>query len=352
MDWKKVTAELAQSAAAYDEKPGWPYEALAVLTDAGAWRWSVPEAYGGDPLSGVDKLRAYEAIARGSVTVALILTQRDGACEIIAHSDNTALKDCLLPAYAAGERFTSVGISQLTTSEGAGGKPHMVAEPTEQGFTLRGAMPWVTGALQCDEFVCGAVLPDGLQLLCIVPRETPRVQVCDPFRLTALEASQTCRVTCDNVHVLRADVIKGPTEVALSMRGPVKPLVVSSVGLGLAGALLDLVDEHAESAADDMQAPLQALRAAYHELRDRLYTEGEHAVNDPDHSVPKVAIRVEVNVLLERLASAALLVSKGRGYVPPHPAQRLVREALFFHVWSAPTEVRARTLRRIVGGGD
>jgi hypothetical protein len=37
-----------------------------------------------------------------------------------------------------------------------------------------------------------------------------------------------------------------------------------------------------------------------------------------------------------RATQACLAVSKGAGFVRPHPAQRWARQALFFLVWSCP----------------
>jgi hypothetical protein len=58
-------------------------------------------------------------------------------------------------------------------------------------------------------------------------------------------------------------------------------------------------------------------------------------------------IRVAVNDCVTRLAMTCLTLSKGSGYLSSHPVQRLVREAMFFLVWSAPTHVQLGTLRRI-----
>jgi len=58
-------------------------------------------------------------------------------------------------------------------------------------------------------------------------------------------------------------------------------------------------------------------------------------------------VRVEINDLVSRLALSLMNVLKGSGYVASHPGQRLVREAMFFLVWSAPVSVQTNTLSRI-----
>jgi hypothetical protein len=43
-----------------------------------------------------------------------------------------------------------------------------------------------------------------------------------------------------------------------------------------------------------------------------------------------------------RAGQAALTASKGAGFVAGHPAERLVRESMFFLVWSCPQSCRGR----------
>jgi hypothetical protein len=46
-----------------------------------------------------------------------------------------------------------------------------------------------------------------------------------------------------------------------------------------------------------------------------------------------------------RATQAQLAASKGAGFVRGHPAERAVREAMFFLVWSCPQPVLAAALR-------
>jgi hypothetical protein len=57
------------------------------------------------------------------------------------------------------------------------------------------------------------------------------------------------------------------------------------------------------------------------------------------------SIRQRANSLVLRAAQAWLAACKGAGFVTGHPAERLVREAMFFLVWSCPQPVLAAALR-------
>ncbi|MCZ6816756.1 MAG: hypothetical protein O7F76_08725, partial [Planctomycetota bacterium] len=71
-------------------------------------------------------------------------------------------------------------------------------------------------------------------------------------------------------------------------------------------------------------------------------------LESPGADVPHTELRVAVNDLLMRLSVAVLTYSIGSGLLRQRDAQRLVREAMFFIVWSAPEKVRAGTLARLL----
>lgn len=340
-----LPARLAALAEHYDTHACWPQRSLELLAEAGGWRWALPRQYGGAGLAGPDLLAAYQSVARGCLATALILTQRDGACDLIAGGENEELKTRLLRAYARAERFTSIGVAQLTAAP-HGRRPAVRAQPVNGDYLLDGVIPWVTGASQCDEIVTGAVLPDGQQLLACIPCDNPALSVEPPLPLLALGASCTSRVRLTALRLTPADIIRGPAEVVLTRRAPVKPLVASAVGLGLAAALRDrLVDNGTARAAETAVRPLLD---ELERLTSRLAAAAAQ-LDEGAEDVPAQELRAGINVLVMRLGMVHLTLAKGAGYTRPHPAERLLREAALFLVWSISPEVQAQTLRLIAG---
>ncbi len=336
--------ELRQLDAQADAQPRFPHDLLERLATAGLWQWAIPQQLGGRPLADADLLAAYEAVARGSLTAALLITQRDGAVDLLIRGDNDTLRQKLLPAYARGERFTSIGISQLTTSLGS--RPKMTARRARGGFVLDGVMPWVSGACACDEIVTGAVLDDGRQILAVVPCDAPGVTIESPLKLLALEASCTSRVRCAGVEVGPELLVRGPAQRVLDRRTPVKPLTVTAVGLGLARQIVDTLAPTLNDAPAALAGPVRTLIAQLDALHERFYVAAAQA-GQPE--APQAGpLRIAINALLTRLAVSLLSLSKGSGYVRGQPAERLLREAMFFHVWSAPDSIRAGTLAALL----
>lgn len=339
---RQLSHDLARLATHYDISGEWPERSLAHLTAAGAWGWMVPTAYGGTELDLVPQLQAYEAVAAGCMSSLLILSQRDGACELLTSGQNDRLKGELLPRLAANKVMASVGISQITTSRQAG-KPALTAEPNGDGYCLRGFMPWVTSAEKCDFIVAGAVLPDGRQVLVVVRADLRGVQIDRAMSLMALESTRTAEVHCRDVVIDASWVLSPPAAKALSRTSPVKIWTVVASGIGLAGAMIRLVSSHAKKTKGPLREQAEELASRYQAVRERMYRCAEQlAGSERDPSIS--GVRVAVNDLLVRLAVATLIYAKGSGYIRQRDAQRLVREAMFFLVWSAPEDVRTQTL--------
>lgn len=339
---RQLSHDLARLATHYDVGGEWPERSLAHLTDAGAWGWIIPTAYGGTELALVPQLQAYEAVAAGCMSSLLILSQRDGACELLVSGQNDRLKGELLPKLAANEIMASVGISQITTSHQLG-KPALIAEPNGDGYRLRGFMPWVTSAEKCDFIVAGAVLPDGRQVLVVLRTDLPGVQVDRAMSLMALDSTRTAEVHCRDVVIEAAWVLSPPATKALSRTSAVKIWTVVASGIGLAGAMIRLVGGHAKKTKGLLREQAEELVSRYQAVRERVYRCAEQlAGTEEDPSI--TGVRVAVNDLLVRLAVAALIYAKGSGYIRQRDAQRLVREAMFFLVWSAPEDIRSQTM--------
>jgi alkylation response protein AidB-like acyl-CoA dehydrogenase len=326
-----VLAVLAAGADRADASSDWPAASWRRLAEAGVLAWSVPAAHGGAGLPPAELLAGYERLAGACLTTAFILTQREGAVRRLLAGSNTALAASWLPALARGERFATVGLSQLTTSR-QHQAPALRATADGAGFHLDGLIPWVTGADQADLIIIGATLADGRQVLLGLPARHPGVALGPPLPLMALAGSRTCQVHCNGVTLPAEALLAGPAErVMAGKAGSVGGLETSCAALGHAGAAIDYLHDEASrrqelvSIAERFERARLAARARLHALAGRTPTPEE-----------TVALRVECTRLALQASQVALTTAKGAGFVVPHPAQRWARQALFFLVWSCP----------------
>jgi alkylation response protein AidB-like acyl-CoA dehydrogenase len=335
---------LAANADRADGQPEWPAASWALLREAGVLAWSIPKDYGGRDLGAADLLAGYEQLAGACLTTAFILSQREAAVRRLRANANPRQRQRYFPPLAAGDCLMSVGLSQLTTSR-QHQAPALVATPIASGrYRLDGVIPWVTAADRCDTLVVGATLPDGRQLLVLLPVRHAGVTVEPPLPLAALVGSRTALARCDGVEIGADLILAGPSERVLGAgRGGVGGLETSCLALGLAGAAIDHLSREAEARPELADAAAR-FRRERQSLQERLR---ELAVTEAEGDA-LIGLRVRCNRLVLTATQAALLAAKGTGFVVGHPAQRWARQALFFLVWSCPRPAAEGMLTELV----
>jgi alkylation response protein AidB-like acyl-CoA dehydrogenase len=338
---EEALALLAEHASAADTRPAWPAASWDALRRAGVLGWAIPRAYGGEERSPLDLLEGYGRLAGACLTTCFLLSQRDAACRRLRDSGNEALCRELFPTLARGERFVTVGLAQLTTSR-QHVRPVLTARRAGDAIHLDGVMPWVTGASHADHFLTGAVLDDGLQVLLVVPRDTPGLTVGTPLDLMALQGSLTGAVRCDNVVVERKWVLAGPAERVMPPGRGAGSLETSTLALGLARSAVAYLQAEAPK-RPELRGSADACAGSWQVLHDRL-----RDLAGPDGTPEAAArLRAQANALVLRGTQLALAAAKGTGFVHPHPTQRWARQALFFLVWSCPRPALEGTLAHL-----
>ncbi len=345
-DFEPLCTELEHMTGRLDDEESWPGWQFERLASAGVLGWVIPRQYGGSEIAPHELTLGYERLASACLTTSFVLTQRNGACQRIASCDNEQLKAELLPGLCAGETFATVGISHLTTSRQHLHRPAVEVEFSGSKLTFRGSIPWVTGAKHANYIVTGGRCDDGLQVLAVIPADLPRVNMQEPPALLALNSSQTGSVELDGVELDERYLIAGPVERVMTRGkgGGTGSLTTSALAVGTAAGALRQLKQEAETRPD-----LVEIYESIHEERGRLSADIHELsrANSTDEAPAHTAesVRQRANSLVLRATQAYLTACKGAGFVKGHPAERLVREAIFFLVWSCPQPVLTAALR-------
>lgn len=332
----RLCADLAERADATREEGPWRSGAFDLLARAGVLAGFVPVTDGGTGASETALLTALTAIASRCLTTALALTQWASGCRIIA-GGVADVRSAWLPGLAAGTTTATVGIAQLSTSRRHLGVPALAVRRAHGAWRLTGLCPWVTGADSVDAIVTGAVCDDGRQMFFIVPTDSPGLAIGPPLRMLALSGSRTSSVTFTDV--VPAAVVEPGATGGVRSAG----LATTALALGTTQAACAVLER--EAVARATLAPVaSALQAEAGEIGARVHRAASGvAAEDRDR------LRADANGLVIRAAQAALTATKGAGFVAGHPAERLVREAHFFLVWSCPQTVAGITLCELSG---
>lgn len=340
--------KLAECAGEVDLSGNWPTEQLRWLGEAGVYRWFMPREWDGFEWNEADLVRGYMRLAAACLTTTFILTQRSAAVRRIVECENQTTKQKLLPGLADGSRFSTVGISHLTTSRRHLAKPVLQAHETHDGFVLDGYSPWVTGAAHADTVVLGATLDDGRQVLIALPTSLRGVTVPPHASLLGLTASHTGPIEFRQVSVGREWLLDGPMENVIAGRSGTKTggLQTSALAAGLSAAAIVFLEQQSQK-RPDLAGAAENLRSELEILETNLIAlaSGVPACSSDE-------LRARANSLALRSSQAALAAAKGAGYVNSHPAGRWCREALFFLVWSCPQPVMNANLCELAGLSD
>ncbi|WP_417383968.1 acyl-CoA dehydrogenase family protein [Gimesia sp.] len=321
-----------------DSETAWPAEAWHEIRQAGVLGWNVPLEFGGTDLNSVEMTYGYIRLAEACLTTTFVLTQFNAACQRINWSQDQELKSRVFQELAAGEKFATVGISHLTTSRQHLSKPTVTAEKVTDGWKLDGFVPWVTGAVHADYIVTGGVCEDGTQILALVQTDREGVAPQPPIEMLSMTGSQTGAVKLNQVVVPEQYLIAGPVENVMKRpdgQGGAGSLTTSALALGVARRAIAKLGEEAEKRPDLLEI-YQPFNSECEGICAEMFETLKAGTLNGGFSEK---IRGQSNSLVLRASQALLAAVKGAGFVKGHPAERAIREAMFFLVWSCPQPV-------------
>lgn len=321
-----------------DSETVWPAEAWNAIRQAGVLGWNVPLEFGGTDLNSVEMTYGYIRLAEACLTTTFVLTQFNAACQRINWSQDQELKTNVFQELVSGEKFATVGISHLTTSRQHLKKPTVAAERINAGWKLDGFVPWVTGAVKADYIVTGGVCEERTQILALVQTAHKGVNPQPPIEMLSMTGSQTGAVKLNQVIVPEQYLIAGPVENVMKRpdgQGGAGSLTTSALALGVARRAIAKLGEEAASRPD-----LLEIYQPFHAESESICKELFETLKSGDlNGGFSEKIRGQANSLVLRASQALLAAVKGAGFVKGHPAERAIREAMFFLVWSCPQPV-------------
>jgi alkylation response protein AidB-like acyl-CoA dehydrogenase len=323
---------LLDAAEEADRLSEWPTTGWNTIRNAGVPARSIPIQFGGTGLGPVELLQGMEEIAACCLTTAFILSQREAAIRHLLRGPEH-LKERYLPQSAAGDSYVTVGLSQLTTSRQHLGPALRATHQTSGCYQLDGEIPWVTGADQAAAIIAGAMLQDGTQILFVIPAEKLVGCIEPPLPLAAVCGSRTSLILCRGLIVEPDLILAGPAESVLGKLGG-GGLDTSCLAIGLATAATDLIRQEANQ-RPDLRSIAERCEESIQTNRTRLHSLALTNAEPCD----TLDLRTSCTKLALRTTQAALMITKGNGFVAPHPAQRWARQAMFFLVWSCPRPV-------------
>jgi alkylation response protein AidB-like acyl-CoA dehydrogenase len=319
---------LAPAAQATDRAAVVPRSHLDALAGAGlCGLYCPPEA------SGAAAREVFEALAGACGVTFFVWVQHHAPVRMLARTANAGLRERHLDDLCSGRVLGGVAFAYLRRP----GPPAVAARPVPGGWRVDGEAPWVTSWGLAGLFSVAARVGDDVVYFFLSGDATPHLRPSAPLALAAMGASATVRVAFDDLFVPDDDVVAEMSYADWQAFDRLTTSQPNPAAFGIAATCVRLLADHEPDAARVFGAEVDECRARSYALADSA---------DADLAA-LVATRAEGLALAVRTATALVASVGGRAMSLDHPAQRLLREAVFFTIQAQTPELRRATLDQL-----
>jgi alkylation response protein AidB-like acyl-CoA dehydrogenase len=357
-------AELRPRVAEAEREARFPRAEFATLGRAGLLSLPYPENFGGGGQPYETYLQVVEELATAWLAVGLGISVHTLTCFPIATAGTPAQQERWLPGMLSGDQLGAYCLSEPASGSDAAA---LATRATADGddFVVDGVKAWITHAGQADFYTVFARTagdPGGPErakgISCFhVPAATPGVSAAPPEHKMGMRSSATAQVRFESARVSAAQLIGElghgfPIALAALDAGR---LGIAACATGLAQAALDCAVEYASQRRQfgrpvigfqglqfmlaDMATGVAAARALYlaaARRKDAGLSYGQQAA---------MAKLLATDTAM-RVATDAVQVLGGYGYVEDFPAERLMREAKVLQIVEGTNQVQRMVIAR------
>jgi alkylation response protein AidB-like acyl-CoA dehydrogenase len=360
--------ELRPAVDTAEREERFPREAFRVLGASGLLGLPYPERWGGGGLPYEVYLQVVEELARAWLTVGLGVSVHTLACFPLAMFGTGEQRDRWLPEVLGGELLGAYCLSEPQSGSDAAA---MAARATaaDGGYRIDGVKAWISHAGQADFYTvfartsgeaAGRDRTRGISCL-HVPAATGGVKAAPAEHKMGMRSSVTAQMIFEGARV-PADHLVGSEGngfgIALAALDSGR-LGIAACATGLAQAALDTAVSYARERRQfgkpiidfegvsfmlaDMATAVEAARALYRSAARRKDAGQEFS--------PQAAMaKLFASDTAMRVATDAVQVLGGYGYVEDFPAERYLREAKVLQIVEGTNQIQrlviARALRR------
>ena len=354
-----VDGELAPRAAEMEARGAFPREVFRTLGKAGLLGLAYPEEVGGGGQPYEVYLQVVEELARGWLAVGLGTSVHTLSCFPLATYGTEEQKAQWLPDMLGGELLGAYCLSEAGSGSDAAALSTRAVRDGD-AYVVDGAKAWVTHGGEADFYNLmvrtGGPGAKGISCL-LAPADTPGLQPQPPERKMGMRSSTTASILLESARV-PADRLIGEEgsgfRIAMSALDGGR-LGIAACSVGLAQAALDTAVSYAmerkqfgQRIADfqglsfllaDMATQVEAARA--------LYLSAARRKDAGQPFGPQAAMsKLFASDTAMRVATDAVQVLGGYGYVEDFPAERYLREAKILQIVEGTNQVQRLVIGR------
>ena len=347
-----------------DEQAKIPRTLIDQLFELGVMGIEIPEPFGGAGGSFFHAVIAVEEISRVDPSVGVLVdVQNTLTINALLRFGNDEVKRRWLPAMAAG----TVGAYALSEAGSGSDAFALTTRAREEGdaFVLSGRKLWITNGNEADLFIVFATVnPEagykGITAF-LIERGTPGFTVGKKEDKLGIRASSTCELLFEDCRVPRAQVLG---EIGKGYKTAIETLNEGRIGIGaqmvgLARGALDHAiaytkqrKQFGKAVAEFQGVQFQLARAAVDVESARLAVYNAARLRDVGRPfLTEAAIcKILSSEVAERVASLAVNLLGGNGFVRDYPVEKLYRDAKIGQIYEGTSNLQLQTIAKQILG--
>jgi len=343
-----------------DEHAKIPKSLVTQLFDLGVMGIEIPESYGGSGGTFFHSVLAVEEFSRVDPSIGVLVdVQNTLVINAFSRWGNDEIKKRYLPRLAA----STVGAYALSEA-GSGSDAFALttrAREDGDGYVISGRKLWITNGNEADVFIVFATVnPEagyrGITAF-IVERDMPGFTVGKKEDKLGIRASSTCELILEDCRVPKSNVLG---ELGKGYKVAIETLNEGRIGIGaqmvgLAKGALDATIKYTKerkqfgkAIADFQAVQHQIARAAVDVEAATLSVYNAARLRDARKPfLTEAAIcKILSSEVAERVASLAVNLFGGNGFVKEYPVEKFFRDAKIGQIYEGTSNLQLQTIAK------
>lgn len=343
-----------------DENEEFPWEIMKVLAQSDLLGIFIPEEHGGLGKGCLELCIAIEEISRACLGVSTSYAANALGTFPILLNGSAEQKKKYLPDIAAGKKLVAFGLTEANAGSDAAGI-QTTARLEGNEYVINGTKQWITNGGAADIYTIIAITdkskgPRGASAY-IVEKGTPGFTFGKKEKKMGIRASVTSELVFDNCRVPKENLI---AKEGMGFLIAMKTLDSSRTGVGAqgVGVAQGAFDEAVKFARQRVQFghPIISFQAIQHMLAD-MATDIEAAralvyavarfidSGIKDVSKESAMAKVFATDVGMRVATNAVQVMGGSGYMREYPVEKMMRDAKILQIYEGTNQIQ----RNVIG---
>jgi alkylation response protein AidB-like acyl-CoA dehydrogenase len=354
--------EIAPRAADYDRSAEFPWDNVRAINALGLNAMFVPEAYGGAGLSYAAYLACVREISAACAATGSIWATNFHAMKPLIDFGSEEQKKRLLPGVAAG----AIGALCITEPNAGSDATGMTTRFTPDGddtIVVSGGKTFISNGTVADLYLVfgkWSELGDGRNAISalVVESGTPGLTVLRTEDKMGLRAQPTAALAFDRCRVPRANLLGEPGEglkLLLAALNKSRPSVAAHA-LGIARAAFEdavgYINERRQSGRRIIE--FQGIQFLLADLASELalceawlwHVAGLIDRGADDIAVDASILKLRASDLAMRMATEAVQLYGGYGYIKDYRVERLLRDAKITQIWEGTNQIHRQLIGR------